>query len=950
MENENLNKDLMDTNPRKLRAYCFIWLILCVLVLIVCVILSRAEEKDGNDDDHVPRIYSVLVEGEPLAFHAATNINSKAMAYEANKIEETHEEILGSTLEKGSYTKLYSFKHIINALAVRTTPSQAQKLKKAKGVKAVEEDKGVKLMTTYTPDFLELPRQVWPKISNQGDRLAGEDIVIGFVDTGINPTHPSFAAHDLTNPYSTNLSRLNFSGDCETGPLFPAGSCNGKIISARFFSAGARASVAFNGSLDILSPFDASGHGSHVASIAAGNSGVPVIVEGFSYGRASGMAPRARIAVYKAVYPSIGTLVDVIAAIDQAIIDGVDVLTLSVGPDKPPVDKPTVLGIFDLAMLLARKAGVIVVQAAGNHGPFPSSVLSYSPWVVGVAAGSTDRSYPASLILDGPTLGAPFLRHRLVLARDAVRTNGSVPRTITGDVEECQRPDNFDPAKVLGSIVICTFSEGFFNQISTIRAITQAATTLGFMGFILMANPNFGDYVAEPTIFSSPGILIPKVLDSQLIMRYYEEKTYRDRGGVVTQFGARARINEGRNSVFAGEAPVVSRFSSRGPAFIDANQNPLDVLKPDILAPGHQIWGAWSLTSAFDPNFTGRRFAILSGTSMAAPHIAGISALIKQLNPSWTPAMIASAISTTATGYDSSGEVMSAESYGIGELFPSNHFDHGAGHVNPARALDPGLVLPTGFEDYISFLCSLPNINPDTVRSATGAWCTTKLSHPANLNHPSVTISALKGPLVVRRSFQNVSNKTERYLGSVVPPNGTIVRLSPSWFTIRAQRIQDVDIEFNVTEVLNQFTFGEIVLTGSLNHIVRIPLTVSLDYFTANLLIKLGWNYESGELNESSKRLRVFKMEEEINNKLESTPPGSLPPTPPIFHPLAPTPHIISFCVKEELCPSSLPSFKGQQARVEVRLREGIAQYQGHEILLEIKAVLLDIAGNTGMI
>ncbi|CDY65515.1 BnaAnng20560D [Brassica napus] len=114
----------MDTNPRKLRAYCFIWLILCVLVLIVCVILSRAEEKDGNDDDHVPRIYSVLVEGEPLAFHAATNINSKAMAYEANKIEETHEEILGSTLEKGSYTKLYSFKHIINALAVRTTPSQ----------------------------------------------------------------------------------------------------------------------------------------------------------------------------------------------------------------------------------------------------------------------------------------------------------------------------------------------------------------------------------------------------------------------------------------------------------------------------------------------------------------------------------------------------------------------------------------------------------------------------------------------------------------------------------------------------------------------------------------------------------------------------------------------------------------------------------------------------------
>ncbi|XP_010473453.1 PREDICTED: subtilisin-like protease SBT2.4 [Camelina sativa] len=833
---ENANKDIMETNPRKLRSCCFMWLIVCISVLIVCAILSKAEEKVERDDSML-RIYSVLVEGEPLAFRASTNINSKAMAYEAKKMEAIHEEILGSTLENGSYTKLYSFKHVINAFAVRTTSYQAKKLTKAKGVKAVEEDKGVKLMTTYTPDFLELPQQVWPKISNDGDRRAGEDIVIGLVDTGINPTHPSFAGLDLTNPYSSNLSRLNFSGDCETGPLFPAGSCNGKLISARFFSAGARASGALNSSLDILSPFDASGHGSHVASIAAGNAGVPVIVDGFFYGRASGMAPRARIAVYKAIYPSIGTLVDVIAAIDQAIMDGVDVLTLSIGPDQPPVDKPTVLGIFDLAMLLARKAGVFVVQAAGNHGPSPSSVLSYSPWVVGVAAGNTDRSYPASLILDGgqtvqgvglsgPTLGAPFLQHKLVLARDAVRTNGSVLQTLTRDIEECQRPEYFDPAVVLGSIVICTFSDGFYNQMSTVRAITQTARTLGFMGFILIAHPRYGDYVAEPVIFSAPGILIPKVSDAQIILRYYEEKTFRDKRGLVTQFGARARIGDGRNSVFAGTAPAVSRFSSRGPAFIDANRNLLDVLKPDILAPGHQIWGAWSLPSAFDPILTGRSFAILSGTSMAAPHIAGIGAMIKQLNPSWTPAMIASAISTTATEYDSSGEVISAESYEINGLFPSNHFDHGAGHVNPARAIDPGLVLPAGFEDYISFLCSLPNINPVTIRAATGVWCTTPLSHQANLNHPSVTISALKESLVVKRSFQNVSNKTETYLGSILPPNGTAVRLIPSWFTVPPQRIQGLDIEFNVTQVLNQFTFGEVVLTGSLNHIIRIPLSV----------------------------------------------------------------------------------------------------------------------------
>jgi hypothetical protein len=77
----------------------------------------------------------------------------------------------------------------------------------------------------------------------------------------------------------------------------------------------------------------------------------------------------------------------------------VDILSLSVGPDEPPEDTLTFLNLFDIAMLFARRAGVFVVQAAGNHGPDPSTVLSYSPWAVGVAASGTDRSFPASLIL-----------------------------------------------------------------------------------------------------------------------------------------------------------------------------------------------------------------------------------------------------------------------------------------------------------------------------------------------------------------------------------------------------------------------------------------------------------------------------------------------------------------------------------------------------------------------
>lgn len=134
---------------------------------------------------------------------------------------------------------------------------QAKKLKYAPGVKMVERDRGARLMTTYTPKFLGLHEGVWTE--EGGDhRNAGEGIVIGFVDTGVNPTHPSFA-YDPLNPFTSNVS--HFSGACETSPQFPSSSCNGKIVSARFFSAGAQAIATLNTSVDFLSPFDAVGHG-----------------------------------------------------------------------------------------------------------------------------------------------------------------------------------------------------------------------------------------------------------------------------------------------------------------------------------------------------------------------------------------------------------------------------------------------------------------------------------------------------------------------------------------------------------------------------------------------------------------------------------------------------------------------------------------------------------------
>ncbi|KAI3914348.1 hypothetical protein MKW98_014955, partial [Papaver atlanticum] len=202
------------------------------------------------------------------------------------------------------------YKHLINGFSVHTTPEQTESLRQAPGVKSVERDWKVKRLTVHTPQFLF--RWVWP--TGGGCDRAGEDIVIGFVDSGIYPHHPSFATHN-TVPYGP---LPKYRGKCEIDPDTKRDFCNGKIICAQYFSAAAVASGSFNLSVNHAYPLDGDGHGSHTAAIAAGNNGISLQMHGFEFGRASGMAPRARIAVYKALYRYFGGFgSDVVAAIDQ---------------------------------------------------------------------------------------------------------------------------------------------------------------------------------------------------------------------------------------------------------------------------------------------------------------------------------------------------------------------------------------------------------------------------------------------------------------------------------------------------------------------------------------------------------------------------------------------------------------------------------------------------------
>lgn len=293
---------------------------------------------DDEQEEEKPSIYLVSVHGEPPLLAAAAVGRNATWYHRAQKRRAAmlHDRLLQRAMDDdddgagGSGScwcrKLYSFHHSVNGFAVHATASLAERLRAAPEVAAVEEDVGTRLMTTYTPRLLGLLDGVWRRRrhrdSGKGDD-DGEGVVVGVVDSGVDPAHPSFAyvprpesATDPPDPDDDDGGTFAGVGRCSVGPMFPPGSCNGKIVTARYFAAGAAAVLPLDPSRD-LSPFDAEGHGSHVASVAAGNRGVPVVVGGAMYGFASGMAPSARLAVYKAVYPAGGTMADLIAAIDQ---------------------------------------------------------------------------------------------------------------------------------------------------------------------------------------------------------------------------------------------------------------------------------------------------------------------------------------------------------------------------------------------------------------------------------------------------------------------------------------------------------------------------------------------------------------------------------------------------------------------------------------------------------
>ncbi|PWZ17217.1 Subtilisin-like protease SBT2.6 [Zea mays] len=809
----------------------------CLLVIFVQVQWAA----HGTHD-----VYIVTMEGDPVVSYRGgvqgfpatavdsdeeIDLTSEAVKSYALHLRGHHDKLLDSLLVEGTYEKLYSYHHLINGFAVHMSPLQAEFLKKAPGVKHVERDMKVQKLTTHTPQFLGLPTGVWS--TGGGLDRAGEDVVIGFVDSGIYPEHPSFAAHK-TDPYGP-VPR--YKGKCEMDPVTQRSFCNGKIVGAQHFAKAAMAAGAFNPDVEFASPLDGDGHGSHTAAIAAGNNGVPVRMHGHEFGKASGMAPRARVAVYKVLYRLFGGYIaDVVAAIDQAVQDGVDILNLSVGPNSPPTaTRTTFLNPFDAALLSAVKAGVFVAQAAGNGGPFPKTLVSFSPWITTVAAGVDDRRYKNHLTLGNGKLlsglGVSPATHgnmsfSLISAADALLGSSATKYSAL----DCQRPELLNKNKVQGRILLCGYSFNYISGTASIKKVSQTARNLGAAGFVVAVENSYPGTKFDPVPVSIPGILITDVRKTEDLIDYYNSSTIRDWAGRATAFKATAGIADGLAPTLYNSAPQVALFSSRGPDVKDFSFQDADVLKPDILAPGNLIWAAWAPNGTDESNYAGEGFAMVSGTSMAAPHIAGIAALIKQKNPKWSPSAIKSAMMTTANTLDKGSRPLRAQQYTASEMMTLSRatpFDCGSGAVNPKAALDPGLVLDATHEDYIAFLCSIPDVNQSEVSNIAGSACNSSSKgrqRPFDLNLPSIAISQLRGTVTVTRTVTSVSEETETYTIMTRMPPEVALEVTPPAVTVLPGASRELAVTLTARSVTGTYSFGEIAMKGDRGHLVRIPV------------------------------------------------------------------------------------------------------------------------------
>ncbi|XP_021771058.1 CO(2)-response secreted protease-like [Chenopodium quinoa] len=742
--------------------------------------------------------------GTSEAKTALSNDNVYIVYMGANK--NSYDTLLSSLISRNQSSLIHTYKHGFSGFAARLSESEALQLSKQPGVVSVFPDPLLQLHTTRSWDFLQYGTS--PRIASQSSHsnaavspTEGSDTIIGFLDSGIWPESESFSDKGL-GPIPRR-----WRGICMEGKNFSSSNCNKKIIGARHYSKSIMAS-----------PRDDFGHGTHVASTAAGAPVANASYYGLANGTARGGSPTSRIASYRVCSNEEGCPGSaILAAFDDAIADGVDMLSLSLGTGSS-FENDFATDAIAIGAFHAVQKGITVVCSAGNGGPSPQSVVNVAPWIFTVAATTIDRDFESDVILGNNTRikGGSINFSKLIKSPVYPLISGGSAKNKSASEYEARNcyPDAIDAEKIRGKIVLCQQAD----------------------------NSDYDMYWKQKKVNESGAVGLIIVSD---LMRLFAIKTGDFPMTVITSKDSNqilAYINATKNPVATilptktaqgfKPAPTVAFFSSRGPS-----STTLNILKPDIAAPGVNILAAWKGNDTLDETTPEGRepslFNVISGTSMACPHVTGIAANIKAQNPAWTPAAIRSAIMTTATQTNNINRPITTQSFDEA----TTPYDLGAGEVNPIGGLHPGLIYDIEPAEYLNFLCYY-GYNMSTIKLIAGDLpigfscpVSSNTDMISNINYPSIAISMIDtiGPIIVNRTVTNVDTDDDPvYNVTVETPTGLEVDVSPTElrFTAATKKLEYM-VTFSTSDSsVKGDLFGAITWRSN-KFIVRSPFVVS---------------------------------------------------------------------------------------------------------------------------